>query len=87
MIFGLGSLLVLIGTIWLVIIAIQTGQTTGEKILWALVCFFCEPLGGIIFFAVKRVGLVPLVLILVGWAIGGYGYYNTMGAYPAFPAH
>ena len=79
MIFGLGSLLCLIGTIWLVVIAIQTGQTTGEKILWALVCFFCEPLGGIIFFAVKRVGLVPLLLILIGWAIGGYGYYN---AYP-----
>ena len=85
MIFGLGSLLILIGTIWLVVIAIQTGQTTGEKILWALVCFFCEPLGGIIFFAVKRVGLVPLILVLIGWAVGGYGYYNAAGAYPRMP--
>jgi hypothetical protein len=86
MIFGLGSLLILIGTIWLVVIAIQTGQTTGEKILWALVCFLCEPLGGIIFFAVKRVGLVPLILVLIGWLIGGYGYYNAMGTYPTYPA-
>ena len=85
MIFGLGSLLILIGTIWLGVIAIQTGQTTGEKILWALVCFFCEPLGGIIFFAVKRVGLVPLILILIGWAIGGYGYYSALGTGPAYP--
>jgi hypothetical protein len=83
MFFGLGGLFCLIGTIWLVVIAIQTGQTTGEKILWALVCFLCEPLGGIIFFAVKRAGLVPLVLILIGWAIGGYGYYTAAGTYPA----
>jgi hypothetical protein len=86
MIFGLAGLLWLIGTIWLVVIAIQTGQTTGEKILWALVCLLCEPLGGIIFFAVKRVGLVPLILVLIGWASGGYGYYNAMGTYPAYPA-
>lgn len=85
MIFGLGSLLILIGTIWLVVIAIQTGQTAGEKILWALVCFFCEPLGGIIFFAVKRVGLVPLILVLIGWAVGGYGYYTAVGTNPAYP--
>lgn len=46
---GLGGLLMLIGTIWLIVLAIQTGETTGEKVIWALVNFFCQPLGGIIF--------------------------------------
>ena len=54
---GLGGLLLLIGTIWLIVIAIQTGTTTGEKVIWALVNFFCQPLGGIIFYVLKKQGL------------------------------
>ena len=54
MIIGLGSLLVLIGAVWLIVIAIQTGQTTGDKVIWALVNFFCQPLGGIIFYIIKK---------------------------------
>lgn len=73
---GLGGVLMLIGIIWLIIIAIQTGQTTGEKILWALVNFLCQPLGGIIFYIVKKQGLVPLLLVIVGWIIAGFGYYS-----------
>ena len=57
MIFGAGSLLAFIGTVWLIVIAIQTGQTTGEKVLWALVNFLCQPLGGIIFYIVKETGV------------------------------
>jgi uncharacterized membrane protein YjjP (DUF1212 family) len=80
----LGWLIMVIGVIWMVVTAIQTGQTTGEKALWGLVCFFCGILGGIIFFAVKRQGLVPLLLEIVGFVLmflggglaaytGGYG--------------
>ena len=83
---GLGGLLLLIGTIWLIVIAIQTGQTTGDKVIWALVNFLCQPLGGIIFFIVKRVGMVPLILVLIGWVLCGYGYYDAMGTYATFPA-
>jgi len=79
-----GYILLLVGVIWMVVTAIQAGQTTGEKALWGLVCFFCGILGGIIFFAVKRQGLVPLVLEIVGFILmflggglaaytGGYG--------------
>ena len=78
---GLGGLLLLIGTIWLIVIAIQTGQNTGDKVIWALVNFLCQPLGGIIFFVVKRVGMVPLILVLIGWVLCGYGYYNMAGQY------
>jgi len=76
---GLGSLLILIGAIWLIVIAIQIGQTTGDKVLWALVNFFCQPLGGIIFYIVKRQGLVPLLLVIIGCVLTGFGYSSMMG--------
>jgi hypothetical protein len=75
---SLGGGLAFIGTIWLIVIAIQTGQTTGDKVIWALVNFFCQPLGGIVFYIVKKEGLVPLLLIIIGWIVGGYGYAGMM---------
>lgn len=78
MLFGLGAILLLVGTIWLVIIAIQTGQTTGEKVIWALVNFLCQPLGGIIFYVMKRQGLIPLILVIIGAIIAGVGNYSMM---------
>jgi hypothetical protein len=76
---GLGSVLLLVGAIWLIVIAIQTGQSTGEKVLWALVNFFCQPLGGIVFFIVKRQGMVPLILVIIGAILTGIGYGSVMG--------
>ena len=75
----LGGLLCFIGIIWLIVIAVQTGKTTGEKVLWALVNFFCQPLGGIVFFIVKRQGLIPLILVIIGSILGGIGYSSMMG--------
>jgi uncharacterized membrane protein len=75
---ALGSILLLIGAIWLIVLAIQTGQTTGEKVLWALVNFFCQPIGGIVFYAMKRVGLVPLILVIIGAILTGIGNYSMM---------
>jgi hypothetical protein len=76
---GLGCLLILIGTIWLIVIAIQTGQTTGEKVIWALVNFFCQPIGGIVFYIIKKQGLVPLILVIIGVILAGIGNYSLMG--------
>ncbi len=70
----LGSLISFIGTVWLIIIAIQTGKTGGEKALWAIVNLICQPIGGIVFYIVKKVGLVPLILIIVGAILMGIGY-------------
>lgn len=75
---GLGGLLVLIGTIWLIVIAIQTGETTGEKVIWALVNFFCQPIGGIVFYIIKKQGLVPLILVIIGVILAGIGNYSLM---------
>jgi hypothetical protein len=79
MLFGLGGLLVLIGTIWLVITAIQTGETTGDKVIWALINFLCQPIGGIIFFIVKKQGMIPLILVIIGMIISGAGYATSGG--------
>lgn len=74
----LGSLLTLIGAIWFIILSIQTGQTTGEKLLWAIVNLICQPIGGIVFYIMKRVGLVPLILVIVGAILTGIGYPSMM---------
>jgi len=80
---AIGGLLLLVGIIWMVVTAIQTGQTTGEKALWGIVCFICGVLGGIIFFAVKRQGAVPLLLEIVGcilmWFGGAMSFTANMG--------
>ena len=77
----LGWLLIVVGTIWLVVVAIQTGKTTGEKVLWALVNFFCEPLGGIIFYFVQKQGMIPLLLVIIGWILmvlgGGTAMFSS----------
>ena len=75
---SLGSILLLAGTIWLIVIAIQTGQSTGEKVIWALVNFFCQPLGGIIFYVLKKQGLVPLILVIIGAILSGVGWSTSM---------
>lgn len=75
---SLGGLLILIGSVWLIVIAIQTGQTTGEKVIWALVNFFCQPIGGIVFYIIKKQGLIPLILVIIGVILAGVGNYSMM---------
>ena len=71
-----GAVVSFIGVIWMVVTAIQTGKDTTDKLIWGLVNFFCQPLGGIIFYFVKKQGLVPLIMVIGGIilvALGGGG--------------
>ncbi len=74
-----GWLLAMVGAIWLIVTAIQTGKDTTDKIIWALVNFLCQPLGGIVFYFVKKQGMVPLLIMIVGWVLlfagGGFSFY------------
>lgn len=79
MFLGIGALLMLIGIIWFVVLSIQTGGSTAEKVIWAIVNFLFQPLAGIIFFFVKKAGLVPLILVLIGTIFYGYGFFTSMG--------
>lgn len=78
----LGYILLLVGTIWLVVTAIQTGSDTKEKVIWGLVNFFCQPLGGIVFYFMRKQGMVPLLLVIAGWIImvvgGGLSAFSNM---------
>lgn len=78
-----GSLLVLVGAIWLIVTAIQTGRSTGEKVLWALANFFCQPIAGIVFYFVQKQGLVPLLLVIAGYVLiffgGGLAVFSALG--------
>ncbi|MBX3281268.1 MAG: hypothetical protein KF756_02205 [Acidobacteria bacterium] len=77
----LGWLLIVVGIIWLVVVSIQTGKTTGEKVIWALVNFFCQPLGGIVFYFMQKQGLIPLLLVIGGWILmflgGGMAMFSA----------
>lgn len=77
----LGWLLIVVGIIWLVVVSIQTGKTTGEKVIWALVNFFCQPLRGIVFYFMQKQGLIPLLLVIGGWILmflgGGMAMFSA----------
>lgn len=81
----LGWVLVLVGTIWLVVTAIQTGADTKDKVIWGLVNFFCQPLGGIIFYVMKKQGMIPLLLVIAGWIVMfvGGGMNFSVGNLPS----
>lgn len=78
----LGWVLLVVGTIWLVVVAIQTSVETKDKVIWGLVNFFCQPLGGIIFYVMRKQGLIPLLLVIAGWIImvvgGGMAAFTNM---------
>lgn len=81
----LGAIVYFIGVIWMVVTAIQTGKDTTDKLIWGLVNFFCQPLGGIIYFFVKKQGLVPLLMVIGGLillVLGG-GASFSMGNLPS----
>ncbi len=82
-----GYLLMLIGWIWMIVTAIQTGKDTSEKAIWGLVTFFCGIIGGIIFFVVRKEGKTPLMVQVLGWVFtviamvigGGQASFNIGG--------
>lgn len=64
-----GYALMLIGWIWMIVTAIQTGKDTSEKAIWGLVTFLCGIIGGIIFYVVRKEGRNPLLVQVAGWVL------------------
>ena len=79
MFIGIGALLMLVCVIWFVVLSFQMGGSTGEKVVWAIVNFFFQPIAGIIFFFVKKAGLIPMILGIIGVLIYGYGWFTSAG--------
>ena len=72
----LGWLLIVVGVIWLTIVAFKTGG-----VLWAVIVFFLSTLGGLIFCIVKKTGWMQWLIQLVGWVFlgGGMAVINSGG--------
>lgn len=79
MFIGLGALLMLICVVWFIILSIQLGGSTGEKVIWAIVNFLFQPIAGIIFYFVKKAGLIPMILGIIGAILYGYGAFTAAG--------
>ena len=79
MVLGIGALIMLIGIVWFIVLSVQTGGSTAEKLVWAIVNFLFQPIAGIIFFLVKKEGLIPLILVLIGVLFYGYGIFTSLG--------
>lgn len=79
MFLGIGALIMLIGIVWFIYLSFQRGGSTAEKVVWALLNFFLQPLAGIIFFFVKKDGLIPMILVIIGFLFYGYGMFTSLG--------
>jgi hypothetical protein len=79
MILGLGGLLMLICIVWFVVLSVQQSASTGEKVIWVIVNLLFQPLAGIIFYFVKKDGLIPMILGIIGVLLYGYGFTTSIG--------
>ena len=65
---GIGGLIALIGWIWLIVIGFQTGGA-----LWGILNIFFQPITGLIFCIMHKVGWLQLAMLVVGNIIAGLG--------------
>ena len=78
MVLGIGGSLMLICVIWFVVLSVQLGTSTGEKLIWVIVNILFQPIAGIIFFFVKKAGLIPMILGIIGVVFYGYGMFTSV---------
>jgi hypothetical protein len=67
-IMGIGSLIALIGWIWLVVLGFQVGGA-----LWGILNIFFQPITGLIFCIMNKTGWMQFAMMIIGYvlAIGG----------------
>lgn len=65
---AIGSLIALIGWIWLIVLGFRHGGA-----LWGILIIFFSWLAGLIFCFMHKTGWLPLVLMIVGGIISGIG--------------
>jgi len=77
----LGVVLLLVGWIWLMVIA---GKTSGA--LWAVLIFFFSLLAGLIFCIMKKTGWMQWLIMFVGWLLimfgGGMAAMSSISTMP-----
>lgn len=76
---AIGSIIVLIGWIWLIVLGFKHGGA-----LWGILNIICQPITGIIFCIMHKTGWIPLILMIVGGIIEGIGFVPLLPAYIKF---
>jgi hypothetical protein len=75
---GIGSLVFLIGWIWLIVVGFQVGG-----VLWGILNIFFQPVTGLIFCIVKKAGWTPFILMIIGIImVFGFGGASFVSNYP-----
>jgi len=72
-VFGIGILLALIGWIWLIVLGFQKGGA-----LWGILNIFFQPITGIIFCVMHKIGWLALALLIIGNILAGAGMIPVM---------
>jgi hypothetical protein len=70
---GFGSLIALIGWIWLLVVGFQRGG-----VLWGVLIFFFSWIAGLVFCIIHKTGWAPLAMMIVGGLISGLGAIPIM---------
>lgn len=77
----LGWLMIVVGVIWLTVIAYKTAGA-----LWAVITFFLSTLGGLIFCIMHKTGWMQFGIQVIGWILlflgGGLAVMSGMGDMP-----
>jgi hypothetical protein len=60
----LGSLLILIGWIWLIVLGFKKGGA-----IWGILVVFSSIIVGLLFCIVKRDGWIPWAIMFAGWCL------------------
>ncbi len=72
-VFGIGLLIALIGWIWLIVLGFQKGGA-----LWGILNIFFQPITGIIFCVMHKVGWLALALLIIGNILAVAGLIPVM---------
>lgn len=74
---GIGYLFMIVGAIWMIYLAVTTETTTASKVLWGILIFITGPIAGTIYFLMKKIGLVPLILMWIAVLFYGYSAWGV----------
>jgi len=77
---AVGGILALVGWIWLIVVAFKSSGA-----VWGIINIFFQPLTGLIFCAMKKVGWQQFGIMVLGWVIciAGGAMSGAMSSYSA----
>ena len=75
----IGAAMAFVGMIWLIILSIKSGKSIAGKAFWAIANFAFQPIAGIVFYIMRRNGLIALLMLIFGWILLMTGWLSASG--------